>query len=476
MIIDSLAALWGPALLVIQIAGVWYALHAVMTARTPQSAIGWGLALVLLPIVAIPLFWVFGQSVFSGYVSMGTGKSTSLDQASARVLAGLEDHYSAYSHKYSDSERMARNLRGMRAIGGNAVRLLVDGEATFHAIFEAISKATNFVVVQFYIIHNDGLGKKLQQSLLDAASRGVTCYVLYDAVGSKGLDEHWIGPLRKAGVHVKEFVTNRERGRRFQINFRNHRKLVLVDGQVGFVGGLNAGDEYLGLGPLGAWRDTHLRIEGPAATSLLISFFEDWNYAAGNIPELTCKPQDCGTQRVLPFASGPAQTWHVAPAVYLEIMHDVRERLWIASPYFVPDPATRTALAHAALRGVDVRILLPGKPDHLMPWLSSFTLYPQMREAGVRIWRMKEGFMHQKVLLADSDLAIVGSVNLDYRSFMINFELAAAIQDTTFAKDVETMFNKDFAASREEDLHLYERSNFFFRLKCRLASLMSPEQ
>jgi cardiolipin synthase len=250
----------------------------------------------------------------------------------------------------------------------------------------------------------------------------------------------------------------------------------LVDGHVGYVGGLNAGDEYLGLGPLGAWRDTHLQIEGPAAQALIISFLEDWNYAAGEVPDLPSDPRVAGNQRVLPFASGPAQTWHVAPAIYLEIIHDVRERLWIASPYFVPDLATRTALAHAALRGVDVRILLPGKPDHLFPWLSSFTLYPSMREAGVRIWRMKEGFMHQKVLLADSDLAIVGSVNLDYRSFMINFELAAAVQDPLFASEIEAMLNADFAASREEDLTLFHRSSFWFRLKCRLASLMSPEQ
>jgi cardiolipin synthase len=249
-----------------------------------------------------------------------------------------------------------------------------------------------------------------------------------------------------------------------------------VDGRVVFIGGLNAGDEYLGLGPLGYWRDTHMRVEGPAATAMMISFLEDWNYAAGEVPDLPDHAVTAGKQRVMPFASSPAQAWPMAAAVYLEVIHDVRKRLWIASPYFVPDPATRVALAHAALRGVDVRILLPGKPDHILPWLTSFTLYQQMRDAGVRIWRMKEGFMHQKVLLADSDLAVVGSVNLDYRSFMINFELAALVEDTTFASEVEAMLNRDFANSREEDLSLYEKAGFLFRLKCRLASLMSPEQ
>lgn len=469
-------ATWGLALLGLQLAGIWYALHAVMTARTPQSAIGWGLALVVLPLFAIPMFWVFGQSKFSGYLSMGTGAMPALDAASARTMESVAPHRSAISHKYSDAENIAQNLRGLGCLNGNQVRLLIDGEATFEAIFEAMKEAREFVVVQFYIIHNDGLGKRLQCAILEAAKRGVRCYVLYDGVGSKGLDEAWTGPLKAAGVAVHEFATNRERGMRFQINFRNHRKLVAVDGRVVFIGGLNAGDEYLGLGPLGYWRDTHMRVEGPAATAMMISFFEDWNYAAGEVPDLPNHAVPVGKQRVMPFASSPAQAWPMAAAVYLEVIHDVRKRLWIASPYFVPDPATRVALAHAALRGVDVRILLPGKPDHILPWLTSFTLYQQMKDAGVRIWRMKEGFMHQKVLLADSDLAVVGSVNLDYRSFMINFELAALVEDSVFASEVETMLNHDFANSREEDLSLYEKAGFLFRLKCRLASLMSPEQ
>ncbi len=473
---NLLTAIWGIALVLLQLAGIWYAVHAVMTARTPQSAIGWGFALVVLPLFAIPMFWIFGQSKFSGYVSIGDGVVPKLDAAAARTMESVSAFRSSISHKYSDAEQIARNLRGLGALNGNQVRLLIDGEATFEAIFAAIKEAREFLVVQFYIIHNDGLGKRLQLAILEAAKRGVRCFVVYDGVGSKGLDKGWTGPLRDAGVAVHDFATNRERGMRFQINFRNHRKLVVVDGRVAFIGGLNAGDEYLGLGPLGYWRDTHMRVEGPAATAMLVSFFEDWNYAAGEVPDLPNNAVAVGKQKVMPFASSPAQAWPMAAAVYLEVIHDVRKRLWIASPYFIPDPATRVALAHAALRGVDVRILLPGKPDHLMPWLSSFTLYPQMRDAGVRIWRMKEGFMHQKVLLADSDLAIVGSVNLDYRSFMINFELAALVEDTGFASEVEAMLNDDFSNSREEDLTLFERSSFLFRFKCRMASLMSPEQ
>lgn len=472
---ELVTTLWGAAIIVIQVAGILHALHAIMHARTPQSAIGWGLALVMLPYVAIPLYWVFGESRFAGYTLAGGG-CPDLDRATRELKAAVAPFEEDFSEKHRDAARIARNLNGFGPLRGNAVHLLADGHAAFEAIFEAIDSARKFVVVQFYIIHDDALGGRLREALLRAAARGVQCRVLYDSVGSKGLGDAWKRPLREAGVDVQAFVTNRQFGRRFQVNFRNHRKLVAVDGRIALIGGFNVGDEYLGLGPLGPWRDTHVRVEGPAATAMLAPFLEDWNYVTRQVPLLPAEVAEAGTRRVLPFASGPAQTWHSAPGVYIEAIHDVRERLWIASPYFVPDPATRSALGHAALRGVDVRILLPSRPDHLLPFLSSFTFYPSMREAGVRIWRYQPGFMHQKVLLADSDLAIVGSINLDYRSFAINFESAIAVEDRDFAAEVAAMFEKDFEYATEEDLWKFEKGSFWFRLKCRMASLVSPEQ
>lgn len=473
---DTLRTVWGAGIFLLQLAGIGHAIHAVMSARTPQSALGWGVALILLPLFTIPLYWVFGESKFAGYTLAGTGGCKELDRAASACADSLAPFWSAFGDKYSDAERIAKSLGRLGATEGNQVKLLVDGEQTFDAIFAALAEARDYVAVQFYVIHDDGLGGRLREALLAVAKRGVRCYVLYDSVGSKGLGEAWIGPLREAGVAVHSFVTNRQMGRRFQINFRNHRKLVVVDGKVGFVGGLNAGDEYLGLGPLGPWRDTHVRVEGPSATAMLYPFWEDWYYVAGEVPKFPLHPLRAGDQKVLTVASGPAQVWHSAPGVYMEILHDVRERLWIASPYFVPDPAARLALAHAALRGVDVRILLPSRPDHLLPWLSSFTFYPRMLEAGVRIWRYGPGFMHQKVLLADHDLAIVGSINFDYRSFVINFEAAAVVEDTAFASEVEKMLAADFARATEEDLGGFRKGSFWFRLKCRLAALISPEQ
>ncbi len=476
MISGSFAFLISLGALVFQVAGIVFAVRAVMISRSPQAAIAWGFALVIFPYLAIPMFLVFGESRFSGYTLAGEGKNARLDAALVEIQKALEPFAVRLPDKYADADNLARALRGLPPTRGNACRLLVDGEETFDAIFEAIDRATDYVVVQFYVVHDDGLGRQLKERLLAARGRGARCWLIFDKVGAKGLPDAYLQDLQGAGVSVRAFVTNRQFGRRFQVNFRNHRKLVIVDGTIAFIGGLNAGDEYMGLGPLGPWRDTHMAISGPAVQALQLSFLEDWFYVGKEVPDLPCLPTEAGEEMVLPFASGPAESWNVTPAVYSEVIHDVRKRVWIASPYFVPDSALRQALAHAALRGVDVRIILPQGIDHLMPWLSSFTYYPAMLEAGVKIWRYQPGFMHQKVLLADDDLAIVGSVNLDYRSFMLNFELASLVHDRNFAARVEQMFVADFARSKQEDLRKFREGGFLFRLKCRMAALMSPEQ
>lgn len=457
--------------------GAAMAVQAVMISRTPQAAIAWAMALILFPYATVFLFLIFGESRFSGYTMAGEGKCAGLDEALKRTQAALAPFESSLKEKYQDPERMTVRLRGLPSTRGNTTRLLVDGEETFDAIFAAIDSAQSYVIAQFYIVHDDGVGRALKERLIAARKRGARCWLLFDGVGSKrGMTREYIDELCEAGVSVAGFVTNRHFGYRFQINFRNHRKLVVVDGRAAFIGGLNAGDEYKGLGPLGPWRDTHMQVEGPAVQALQLSFLEDWYYAKQEVPDLPIEPRVCGREIVLPFASGPAQVWNAASAFYCELINDVRERLWIASPYLVPDPSLRAALGHAALRGVDVRLILPQGIDHLLPWLSSHTFYPHMQDAGVKIWRYQPGFMHQKVLLADSDIAIVGSVNLDFRSFMLNFELAAAVQDEAFTKRVEEMFLADFARSKPVELDMFQKGSFLFRLKCRAAALMSPEQ
>lgn len=465
-------------MLVLQIAGVLCAFQAILISRTPQAAIGWTLGLVLFPVIALPLFAVFGGSTFRGYKLAGHTDDPGLKDVLEKARTALLPHASDLTEKYRDSAYLAERLTHLPITAGNHAELLIDGAETFAAVGKAIDEAREYLLVQFFIVRDDELGRDIQQRLLSASARGVRVHMLIDQVGSRKLSAAFRQELRDGGVRLETFVTNRERGKRFRLNFRNHRKLVVADGRVAFVGGQNIGDEYMGRDPkFGPWRDTFMRLEGPIAIALQLPFIEDWYFITKEIPNLMWQVRSVPGNMAASIVPGtPATVWNTCPAMYFEVIRSARKRLWLASPYFVPDPALRAALAHAALRGVDVRLILPQKPDHILPWLSSFTFYPAMREAGVKIYRYQPGFMHQKVLLADDDLAIVGSINLDYRSFILNFELSAAIASRAFANRVEEMLTADFARAPLDDMRAYENRGILFRLKSRAALLLSPTQ
>jgi len=478
--VSFLNPLYATITILLEVLGIALAMRAILIARTPQSAIAWAGVLVVLPIVGIPLFLVFGESRFAGYTLASATPSGRLREALQAIVRHLDGYRTTWHGVFSEPARMAENLSGLPTTGSNHVQLLIDGAATFDAIFQSIDAATESIWLQFFIIHDDRLGRTLAEKLIVAARRGVQCRVLYDQVGSKNLPASWAKNLRREGIAVEAFVTNRQIGKSFQINFRNHRKLVITDSRVAFLGGLNVGDEYMGWSRrFGPWRDTHIRIEGPAVAGFQLSFLEDWNYMTGEIPSFRLPSPSLvhgGEATIFPIASGPAENWSICPAVYLSAIHCATRRLWIASPYFVPSSPLFYAICHTAIRGVDVRIILPHMADHILPWLSSFTYYPKLREAGVKLWRYQPGFMHQKVVLADDDIALIGSINLDYRSFMLNFELSAAVQDKKFAAEIESMFLADFERSRPENLRAFEDGSLLFKLKCRAAALMSPEQ
>ncbi|HEY8900342.1 MAG TPA: cardiolipin synthase [Chthoniobacterales bacterium] len=460
------------------LAGVFFALQAILISRTPQAAIGWSLGLVLFPYVAIPLFAVFGGSTFRGYKLAGHTDDPALADVLAKARAALAPHESDLTEKYRDSAYLSERLTHLPVTTGNEATLLVDGDETFAAVGQAIDEAREYLIIQFFIVHDDELGRDIQRRLLAARERGVTIWMLIDQVGSRRLPAAYRRTLTDAGVELRVFVTNRERGKRFRLNFRNHRKLVIADGRVALLGGLNIGDEYMGRDPkFGPWRDTFVALEGPIVLALQLPFVEDWYFTTREIPVVRWEVVSTPGRMAASIVPGtPAAVWNTCPAAYFEVIRSARKRLWLASPYFVPDPALRAAIAHAALRGVDVRLILPQHADHILPWLSSFTFYPSMREAGVKIYRYQPGFMHQKVLLADDDLSIVGSTNLDYRSFILNFELSVAVASRAFAHRVEAMLEADFARAKPDDLFALENRGLLFRLKCRSAALLSPTQ
>lgn len=458
--------------------GIIAAIHALMTVRTAQGSIAWAMPLIFIPYITLIPYLVFGRSSFDAYIKARRQANREMRDAIGNMnwRPWIEEAVAARQSAAYVSLRAMPKLGRMPCLANNEVRLLIDGDATFSAIFDAIGKAKQAVLVQFFIIHDDDLGRRLQALLLEKAAEGIAIHVLYDRIGSHALPAAYTEKLRSGGVQIKAFATRSGWLNRFQINFRNHRKIVVVDGEIGFVGGHNVGDEYLGLKPpLAPWRDTHVAIVGPVVACLQESFAEDWFWATRELPPLIL-PQSYPEDGVLCqlLASGPADPQETCSLFFVEAIHAATERVWITTPYFIPDEAVSAALYLAVLRGVDVRILLPSRPDHYVVYAASSLFAFEAVRAGVRIFRYKPGFLHQKVVLVDTEISAIGSANMDNRSFRLNFELMLLTVDEDFAREVEDMLNADFALAHELSIEESRETHHLQQLGMRVARLISP--
>ncbi len=457
--------------------GFLSSIHSIMSTRTSQGAIAWAVSLNTFPYLAVPAYWVLGRSKFEGYVVARRSKDAANDSVERQVIASLEP-FMVPGEDGAEAVRAGEALAGMPVLSGNRVDLLIDGEATFRSILEGIDRAQSYVLVQFYIVHDDDLGRALKERLIARAKEGVRVYFLYDEIGSHGLPESYKRELREAGADIREFNTRKGRRNRFQLNFRNHRKIVVTDGRVAWIGGHNVGDEYLGKDPkFGHWRDTHVRIEGPAVLKAQISFSEDWYWATNAMPDVQWSVQaaaDGSDARVLVIPTGPADELESANLMFVHAINSARKRIWIASPYFVPDHAVIVALQLAGLRGVDVRVLVPDEPDHLAVYLAAFSYFDEAGKTGAKFYRYQDGFLHEKAMLIDDDVATIGTANFDNRSFRLNFEVTAVVADPSFIQDVENMFERDFAHARMMREGEYDEKPWYFRLGVRTARLTAP--
>jgi cardiolipin synthase len=461
--------------LALHVSGLFLAVHAVLSTRTSQGAVAWAVSLVSFPYVAVPAYLVLGRSKFNGYVT-----ARQQDERAIRVdVEGAEASVGPFLTELSSEypgvlagERLAE----LPTLTGNDVELLVDGDATFASILEGIGRAGEYLLVQFYIVKDDEIGRALKDAMVERARAGVRVYFMYDEVGSNKLPRRYKDELRQAGVEVCNFHSRRGPTNKFQLNFRNHRKIVVVDGVQGWVGGHNVGDEYLGRDPrFGHWRDTHVRVEGPAVLALQLSFFEDWHWATDAVLDLSWIPRPAASADipVLIVPSGPADVRETAALMFTQAINSARRRLWIASPYFVPDEGLMNALRLAALRGVDVRILIPDEPDHYLVYLVAFHFYEEMKDSGIQIYRYTKGFMHGKSIVVD-DVSAVGTANFDNRSFRLNFEITALFLDPDVTADVASMFEEDFRNSRLMTPADLTEKPFWFRPAVRAARLTAP--
>ena len=475
------------------------AIHAVLHTRTAQGSIAWLVSLITLPFLSLPLYLIFGPRKIQGYIKARRAGDLEINHL-ARILLERSNAFKSTLRIHQESIKVTQDLAKLPFTHRNEVNLLIDGQQSFSRFFEAIEAAEHYVLVQFYIVRDDATGQKFKDALLKKVRQGVRVYLLYDSIGSYELSSDYISALELGGVLVHGFNDTSLRNNRYLINFRNHRKILVVDGKTAFVGGLNIGNEYMGQDPkFSFWRDTHAEFSGPCVQSVQMVFIEDWYWVTQDLPQLnwhptaaegissdnnisgTPKPNDehpssVANKDVLVLPTGPADTLESGTLFFLQLVNSAKSRLWIATPYFVPDIQLISALQLAALRGVDVRILLPKKSDNLLMHLTSYATMNETAKAGIKFYHYLPGFMHQKVLLIDKDITAIGTANFGNRSFRLNFELTMLIAGKDIAKDVETMLRSDFAQSKLLNAADYEVLPFLSKLLIQLARLSSPVQ
>ncbi len=472
--------------------GFVFSIQAVMQTRTEQGAVAWAFALNTIPALAVPAWFVFGSNEVEVYQSTMRVGMDEVRPLAERLIKNL-DRAAADPEKAESGETAASSgdesemLKRLQAIGslplmkGNSAKLLVDGEATYAAILDAITGAEHYILVQFYIFRDDETGKRFRDALVAKAREGVAVYLLLDNMGSIGLSREFIESMKREGMKVKYVMDVAGKTNRFQLNFRNHRKIVVVDGKRGFLGGLNVGDEYLGKHPkLTPWRDTHMEWRGPIVKCLQVPFAEDWRWATGELLhqlDWEIRSGDvAGEVEALCLATGPADPFETCAMGFLTMIDAARDRVWLATPYFVPDDKIVTALQLAAIRGVDVRVILPGLNDSPLIYLSSFSYFAELEDAGVKFYRYQKGFLHRKVMVVDDSLSAIGSANLDNRSFRLNFEVIGIVSDIAFNEEVSRMLEADLAHSKPTGAEALTERSFWFRLGVRLSRMLAPIQ
>jgi cardiolipin synthase len=451
--------------------------------KEPSSTMAWILVLVFAPPLGAALFVLFGRD----RVRWPARRKRQLDEVvRAQVLEARHEapdsdrtsHLTLGTPLEQGLFRVAQHLTHLRATSGNKVDVLVAGEAAYQAIGDAIDDARHHVHAQYYLIRDDATGRWFRERLVAAAKRGVHVRLLMDGFGCFGLGRGWQRPLRQAGAEVAEFLPMRSVILQ-PVNLRNHRKIVVVDGTTSFTGGFNVGDEYKGqMVGLGAWRDVHLRIQGPAAGELQRVFFQDWAFATGHFiaPDeyFPREPAPRGSATIAIVPSGPDTRTEAIHRLFVGAIGGAAREVAVTTPYFVPNESLMVAMELAAMRGVRVKLLLPSRSNHTVTFHAGRSFYAQLIDAGVEISEYLPGMVHAKTLVADSQVALVGSANMDLRSFRLNFEVHTLVHDGSTAASLHEEFEKDMSSSKLVEAPAWALRGASLRVKEAAARLVSP--
>jgi len=417
--------------------------------RNPVKSMAWVLVLVLLPVVGLIVYLIFGRSL------KGMRLISRSDLRELHHLNHFQDHPDKKCDLSDDSRQLISlvdKLTAPHLFFNNGVEVFTTGRDKFESLKRDIEAATSYIHVQYFIIENDLTGSELIQLLMEKARQGVKVRVLYDYVGSFYFKPSVLKMMRAAGIVVHPFLELTFTQFAFRVNWRNHRKIVVIDGNVGYMGGMNIADRYVtGDKKWSPWRDTHLRITGDAVAALQYSFAIDWNFTTRTLlidetkfEERATPPSDTGNSYVMQMmTSGPTDRWNNVSFVFLKAISLAKRSVYIQSPYFLPSDALLKALQSAALAGIDVRLMIPRKPDSLMLRLATGSYIKECLQAGIKIYFYEPTVMHAKVVIIDDEFVTAGSTNFDFRSFEHNFECNALIYSKPFNQQMKEIFNQD---------------------------------
>lgn len=441
--------------------------------RNPVKSLAWITVLLLLPVVGIILYIFFGRNIRN---------TRMISRRNRRRLKRAERYRNpdlsslGLREQTQQQIRLARSLCDAQFFPGNDIRVFTSGQAKMAALEADLRAATNYINLQYYIFTDDNIGRRIADILMEKARQGVKVRVIYDHVGSFRTGNRFWRRMKKAGVECHPFfkVTLPVFGSR--INWRNHRKLVIIDGKVGYVGGMNIADRYITGGKkFKTWRDAHLRVIGPAVRSLQYSFAVDWNFMGmplieDEVPE-TPETGEMGAQLV---TSGPTSSWSNDELIYQRAIASAQKRIFIQTPYFLPTDGLLKALQTAALSRVDVRIILPQHSDSRMLDYASFSYIAECLRSGIKIYLYEDGMMHAKTMIVDDEVAAVGSTNFDFRSFEHNFEVNMFIFSRQFNERMTSIFMSDLRHSRRLLQSQWARRSFFHKAAESVVRLLSP--
>ena len=449
--------------------------------KEPTTTWAWLVILIALPGVGLILYLLLGQNLSRQKIFREKKLADKIKRYKLRGTHELSNFSSdsEVNENYEDLILMNYNHSGAIYTVGNEVKTYINGEDKFKDLFEDIRNAKCFIHIEYYIFRYDELGKALVNELRKKAEDGLEIRLLIDGMGSKAITKNIIKEIESYGIKMAVFFPGILPHINTRINYRNHRKIAVIDGKVGYVGGFNVGNEYVNKGKqFKFWRDTHIRIRGEAVNELNKRFILDWDYAAdenmGNMFMYFPTPAKVGDVGIQIVSSGPDHMEEYIKNSYMKIINSAKNYVYIQTPYLVPDSPMLEALKISALSGVDVRIIVPGEPDHFfMEWMLSANI-GLLIEYGIKIYRYGNGFIHSKTIVADGQVCSIGTANLDIRSFKLNFEVNAFIYNEKVAKEQEKIFLDDQEKSKLVIKEEYDKRSKNLKIKESLIRLLAP--